>query len=453
MGFSLLTSLQLKDIPGVKLLPEGFIQQSEKLEELSLAGFPNLEYLADDRVGLAHLASLQRLTISHCPAFVALPDEDDKLPPVLKYLEFKHCYSLMKLPGKLHNLECLAELHVEWCSKIEAFPDVGLPDKLKRLVIRDCGALQILSQELLCNNNSLEYLEIHKCPSLLSALEEGNLPSTLTHVKVYYCKTLISLPEGLMGKDNMTLRYLEIDNCSSLMSFPNGELPATLERFEISDCSNLQALPLSLLNLTNLEILEVKSCPLLQHFPKGGLPPNINFVTISKCENLKSLPELFHKLKLLQKLEISGCPSLLSFPKQGLPSSLRELIVTDCEKLNPMHQWRLHKLSSLDVLIIGGFPGLKSFSKYYPLPHTLTSLSIQRLPDLESISEALENLTSLEKLSIGECDKLQSLPEMGLPATICTLTIQHCSLLKHRCEKDKGEDWSKIKNIPFVNLR
>lgn len=129
-----------------------------------------------------------------------------------------------------------------------------------------------------------------------------------------------------------------------------------------------------------------------------------------------SLPELFHKLKRLQKLEISSCPSLLSLPKQGLPSSLRDLKVTDFEKLNPMHQWKLHKLSSLDVFIIGGFPGLKSFSKDYPLPHTITSLSIQRLPDLESISEVLENLISLEKLTIRECDKLQSLPETGLPA-------------------------------------
>ncbi|KAM5552051.1 hypothetical protein ABKV19_026757 [Rosa sericea] len=384
MEFSSLTSLHLTHIPHVKHLPEGFIQQSAKLEELSLAGFPDLEYLADDRVGLAHLVSLQRLTISHCPEFVALPDE---LPPVLKYLDLKHCPRLMKLPGKLHNLECLAELQIEWCSEIEAFPDVGLPDKLKRLVIRECGALKTLPQELLCNNNFLEYLEVHKCPSLVSVLEEGNL-----EVK-------------------------------------------------------------SLLNLTNLETLEVKSCPLLQDFPEGGLPPNIKFVTISECENLKSLPKFFHKLKCLQKLEISGCPSLLSLPKQGLPSSLRVLTVTDCEKLNPIHQWRLHKLPSLDVFTIGGFPGLKSFSKDYPLPHTLTSLSIQRFPDLESISEVLENLTSLENLSIRECDKLQSLPETGLPATISTLTIRNCLLLEPRCEKDKGEDWSKIKNIPFVSSR
>ncbi|XP_061995501.1 putative disease resistance RPP13-like protein 1 [Rosa rugosa] len=450
MEFSSLTSLHLTHIPDVKHLPEGFIQQSAKLEKLSLTSFPDLEYLADDGVGLAHLVSLQRLTISHCPKFVALPDE---LPPVLKYLDLKHCPSLVKLPGKLHNLECLAELQIEWCSKIEAFPDVGLPDKLKRLVIRECGALKTLPQELLCNNNFLEYLEVHKCPSLVSVLEEGNLPSTLTHMKFYYCKILGSLPEGLMHKDNMTLKYLEIDNCSSLMSFPNGELPTGLERLEISDCSNFQTLPLSLLNLTNLETLEVKSCPLLQDFPEGGLPPNIKFVTISECENLKSLPKFFHKLKCLQKLEISGCPSLLSLPKQGLPSSLRLLTVTDCEKLNPIHQWRLHKLPSLDVFTIGGFPGLKSFSKDYPLPHSLTSLSIQRFPDLESISEVLENLTSLENLSIRECDKLQSLPETGLPATISTLTIRNCLLLEPRCEKDKGEDWSKIKNIPFVSSR
>ncbi|KAL6124982.1 hypothetical protein ACLB2K_077490 [Fragaria x ananassa] len=196
MGFSSLTSQHLTHIPHVKCLPEGFIQQCEKLEELSLSAFPDLEYLADDQVGLAHLASLQRLTISNCPELVALPDEDDKLPPVLQYLDLKHGHSLMKLLGKFHNLECLAELQIEWCSNIEAFPEMGLPDKLKRLVICDCGALKTLPQELLCNNNILEYLEVHKCPSLVSILDNGNFPSTLTHLKVYYCKTLRSLPEG-----------------------------------------------------------------------------------------------------------------------------------------------------------------------------------------------------------------------------------------------------------------
>ncbi|XP_008246202.1 PREDICTED: putative disease resistance protein At3g14460, partial [Prunus mume] len=279
---------------------------------------------------------------------------------------------------------------------------------LKRLVIGECGGLKSFPKEVLHNNNCLEYLDIHKCSSLISFLEEGNLPTTLKHMKVYYCKILTSLPGGLMIKDNMTLQILEIDNCPSLISFPSGELPTTLERLEIGDCSKLQTLPFNLVNLVNLETLEVIRCPLLEHFPMGGLPTNMKTIRISECENLKSLPEFIYKLKRLQRLEISFCPSLISLPKSGLPTNLRLLRVTDCEMLNPVDEWKLHKLKSLHDLTIGGFPGLVSFSNEYLLPHSLTSLVLQRLPDLESISEALQNLTSLQNLVISECDKLQS---------------------------------------------
>ncbi|KAH0981730.1 hypothetical protein GBA52_008907 [Prunus armeniaca] len=448
-----LTSLHLNHISHVKSLPEGFIRHSTKLEELSLDSFSELNQLSNEQVGLTDLASLQRLTISNCPQFVAFPNEADKLPPVLNYLSLKHSESLLKFPDELYKLKFLTELRIEWCPKIESFPDTGFPSMLKRLVIGECGGLKSLPKEVLHNNNCLEYLDIHKCSSLISFLEEGNLPATLKHMKVYYCKILTSLPGGLMIKDNMTLQFLEIDNCPSLMSFPSGELPTTLERLEIGDCSKLQTLPFNLVNLVNLETLEVIRCPLLEHFPVGGLPTNMKSVRISECEKLKSLPEFIYKLKRLQKLEISFCPSLISLPKSGLPTNLRLLTVTDCEMLNPVDEWKLHKLKSLHDLTIGGFPGLVSFSNEYRLPHTLTCLVVQRLPDLESISEALQDLDSLQKLVISECDKLQSLPMNGLPAMLGDLSIRYCHLLQHRCERDKGEDWSKIENIPYVHLR
>ncbi|KAH0981731.1 hypothetical protein GBA52_008908 [Prunus armeniaca] len=447
-----LTSLHLNHISHVKSLPEGFIRRSAKLEELSLDSFSELNQLSNEQVGLTDLASLQRLTISNCPQFVAFPNEADKLPPVLNYLSLKHSESLLKFPDELCKLNFLTELRIEWCPKIESFPDTGFPSMLKRLVIGECGGLKSFPKEVLHNNNCLEYLDIHKCSSLISFLEEGNLPTTLKHMKVYYCKILTSLPGGLMIKDNMTLQILEIDNCPSLISFPSGELPTTLERLEIGDCSKLQTLPFNLVNLVNLETLEVIRCPLLEHFPMGGLPTNMKTIRISECEKLKSLPEFIYKLKRLQRLEISFCPSLISLPKSGLPTNLRLLRVTDCEMLNPVDEWKLHKLKSLHDLTIGGFPGLVSFSNEYLLPHSLTSLVLQRLPDLESISEALQNLTSLQNLVISECDKLQSLPMNGLPATLGDLSIRYCHLLQRRCERDKGEDWSKIENIPFVLL-
>ncbi|WKA02269.1 hypothetical protein VitviT2T_020480 [Vitis vinifera] len=446
-----LTFLQINQISTLKIFPEGFMQQSAKLEELKIVNCGDLVALSNQQLGLAHLASLRRLTISGCPKLVALPDEVNKMPPRLESLDIKDCHNLEKLPDELFKLESLSELRVEGCQKLESFPDMGLPSKLKRLVIQNCGAMKAIQDGNLRNNTSLEFLEIRSCSSLVSVLE-GGIPITLKYMRISYCRSLKSLPVEMMNND-MSLEYLEIEACASLLSFPAGELPKSLKRLEISICGNFLSLPSSLLNLVHLDFLHLEDCPLLEYFPNTGLPTrNLRELTICKCEKLKSLPNRFHNLKSLQKLAISGCPSLVSLPKQGLPTNLISLEITHCEKLNPIDEWKLHKLTTLRTFSIGGIPGLVSFSNTYLLPDSITFLRILELPDLLSISEGLQNLTSLETLMIRDCDKLQYLPKEGLPATLSSLTIKNCPLLQSRCKQDTGEDWSKIMDIPDVVL-
>ena len=446
-----LTFLQINQISTLKIFPEGFMQQSAKLEELKIVNCGDLVALSNQQLGLAHLASLRRLTISGCPKLVALPDEVNKMPPRLESLDIKDCHNLEKLPDELFKLESLSELRVEGCQILVSFPDMGLPSKLKRLVIQNCGAMKAIQDGNLRNNTSLEFLEIRSCSSLVSVLE-GGIPITLKYMRISYCRSLKSLPVEMMNND-MSLEYLEIEACASLLSFPAGELPKSLKRLEISSCGNFLSLPSSLLNLVHLDFLNLEDCPLLEYFPNTGLPTrNLRELTICKCEKLKSLPNRFHNLKSLQKLAISGCPSLVSLPKQGLPTNLISLEITHCEKLNPIDEWKLHKLTTLRTFSIGGIPGLVSFSNTYLLPDSITFLRILELPDLLSISEGLQNLTSLETLMIRDCDKLQYLPKEGLPATLSSLTIKNCPLIQSRCKQDTGEDWSKIMDIPDVVL-
>ncbi|XVF12736.1 hypothetical protein REPUB_Repub08aG0145100 [Reevesia pubescens] len=451
IDFCSLTSLHIRQISLDKGLPECIIKQFGKLVDLKIVGCGDLEGLSKEQVGLEHLASLQHLTISHCPKLVALQDEEIKLLPELKLLDLSHCHNLVKLPCELQKVTYLQELRVDWCPKLESFPEHGLPSMLQRLVIRDCGALKTLPNMMLQNNAALEYLEIHKCSSLTSLLEQGDLPTTIKHVKIYYCKNLASLPDGIMCKDKLNLEHLEIDNCSSLNSFPPGELPTMLKRLEISECAKLQSLPASLLNLVNLDSLEICGCSTLEYFPKGGLPANLRSVTVSGCEKLKSLPEQIHRLKFLRELVITYCSSLKSLPRQGLSKNLLSLTITDCEKLNCIHEWKLHKLTSLETFNIGGVPGLVSFPDEYPLPDSIISFGITDMPDLESLSELLQNLSSLETLLIKGCKKLHSLAEKGIPSSLASLTIRQCPLLKPRCEQDKGDMWPKLESIPFIN--
>ncbi|OMO95064.1 Disease resistance protein [Corchorus capsularis] len=424
VDFKSLTSLHIRGIKNLKCLPEGIIKQLGNLMDLKIVVCGDLEGLSDKQLGLEHLASLQHLTISDCPKLVSLPDEEIKLPPNLKLLDLSHCDILETLPYELPKVKYLQELTIDWCPKLESFPEHGLPSMLQRLVIRNCGALKTLPSTLLQNNTALEYLEILNCASLTSLLEQYDLPTTLKHVKIYHCKSLASLPCGIMSRDKLNLEHLEIDSCSSLVSFPAGELPTTLKSLEITECSKLQSLPASFLNLVNLEHLNISGCTTLECFPKGGLPTNLRLLKISVCEKLKSLPERIDSHKFLRELEIAYCSSLECLPRQGLPKSLLFLTITDCEKLNRVQEWKLHKLTSLETLKIGGIPDLVSFPDEYPLPYSITKFSVTDMPDLESLSEGLKSLKSLESLLIKGCRKLHSLADKGiLPSTLAKSTL------------------------------
>ena len=65
----------------------------------------------------------------------------------------------------------------------------------------------------------------------------------------------------------------------------------------------------------------------------------------------------------------------------------------------------------------------------------------------------LQTLISLKELEIKNCPKLRSfVPKEGLPPTLARVVIKGCPILKKRCLKDKGKDWSKLAHIPHVEI-
>jgi leucine-rich repeat protein SHOC2 len=116
-------------------------------------------------------------------------------------------------------------------------------------------------------------------------------------------------------------------------------------------------------------------------------------------------------------------------------------------------QWGLLTLPSLSHFEIGMDENVESFPEEMVLPSNLTSLSIYDLQHLKSLDyKGLQHLTSLTRLRISRCPRIESMPEEGLPSSLSTLAIYRCPMLGESCEREKGKDWPKISHIPYINI-
>ncbi|KAJ9685225.1 hypothetical protein PVL29_017306 [Vitis rotundifolia] len=137
---SSLTSLEIVELPNLKSLDSGGLQQLTSLERLWIENCPMLQSLT--KVGLQQLTSLERLWIENCPML----------------------QSLTKVG--LQHLTSLERLWIVNCPLLQSLTKVGLQHltSLKTLSIRDCRKLKYLTKERL--PDSLSDLEINECPLL-----------------------------------------------------------------------------------------------------------------------------------------------------------------------------------------------------------------------------------------------------------------------------------------------
>ncbi|GMN64517.1 hypothetical protein TIFTF001_033592 [Ficus carica] len=209
-----------------------------------------------------------------------------------------------------------------------------------------------------------------------------------------------------------------------------------------------------------LKRISLSSCDKLTVGLPSGRLPSLKSIKISFCVQMVSVFPTSRRIDnacpSLESIKLIHCEKVESFSNMGLPSNLKVLHIESCEKLIAKRRnWNYQRLSNLQTLVLIGCKdlGLNSFPEKGLLPSALTYLFISDFRKLKPLNgKGFKHLTSLQYLSIGKCDKLECLPEEGLPLSLFTLSIYECPMLSERCQRKTGEDWPKIQHIPNIYI-
>ncbi|KAL5549135.1 hypothetical protein UlMin_004366 [Ulmus minor] len=208
-------------------------------------------------------------------------------------------------------------------------------------------------------------------------------------------------------------------------------------------------------NMVELKLFDCKNCFMLPPFEQL---PSLRRLHIDGFDGLVSIGNEMVAVSVcpsLESISVDSCPKLESLLEMGLASNLKDLRIAYCEKLWQNHMnWDLQRFSSLQSLQLQGIVDVVDlFPEEGLLPTTLTSLTIYGFKNLKGLNgRAFQHLTSLQRLSISYCNKLECLPEERMPLSLSRLDIYGCRLLKQRCHRETGEDWPKIQHIPKITI-
>ncbi|XP_056175000.1 putative disease resistance protein At3g14460 isoform X2 [Syzygium oleosum] len=465
-----LTILEVLDIEELVCFDPGFMSCMHKLKELNIRGCDKLTYLWQDGNETRKLTCLQSVVIQHCPRFTSFVAGEGEIELLcnLEWMELTDCTSLERLPSKMHALR---RLSISNCPKIMG-PTIPPDDPDSNNTMSQLEYLEIRNQDSRISFPfaegrlaALRKLYIWEYEGLES-LEEITEVESLKSLVISDCKNLGSLPQCLRTLAHLT--RLSIFNCPALEIEDFPPLPLTLSYFALSECPKIKSITnCNVASCKNLTELDINCCPELEVEDFPPLPMSISSLKLFMCPKIKSLPNEWHRLTSLRFLFIVNCENIKSFPKGDLPPDLRSFFLWGCENLKqPMREWGLHMLTSLEILRIDGrsmggegekvrFPSEENEEDAWSLlfPSSLTKLAIGRMKNVERLSSGLRNrLSSLRSLEIYDCPKLRYLPEDGLPPSLQELWINGCEILKDRCSNLGGDYWPLIQDIPLVDI-
>ncbi|KMT17020.1 hypothetical protein BVRB_2g042220 [Beta vulgaris subsp. vulgaris] len=447
-------------------LEDLLVEDCESLQGDLPPHMPSLKILKilsckDMSISLPSLPLLEELKVDGCRVLSTTAD----VIFCSKMTNLSDISEIVGFPGYCPHL--CGELHMIGCHFLSTIEQI--PTKFRQVKIGRCNELKSVEFEKSTSSSCLEKLEFEDCESLFAV---AKIPLTLRDMKIVRCERLevvefqkldyssssssssdevasISIQDSLSPltpspQAPSQLAYLiklTISDCTSLVSLPPSLLLPALKELKFWDCENMEGLPGDgdMHNFTSLEQLTIENCPKIQCFPGGGLPKNLKTIRIVEV-NIKQQPvqewglHLLPSLQYLQLVDVGSCADSAEF--LSLPSPLSELHICGFQNLKSF----VGDFTFLEKLSLQNCPKFY-FSETGWLPRNLHELFMYSRADIEKPIRdlGLHLLTSLQHLTLGnfynsiEHDTVECIPGPDLPSSLTRLQITGFSNLKTIC--------------------
>jgi hypothetical protein len=395
----------------------------------------------------------------------------------LKYLDLS-TNEMEALPNSITNLVNLQVLKLNGCSNFKELPrDISKLINLRHLdvgCIRDddlCKKLEYMPRGIgkLTSLQTLSCFVVEKKRSpkseMIGGLNELRMLNELRgsleiRVKGYERNSCISEFEGAKLIDKEYLQSLTIQWDPELDSDSDIDLYDKMLQ-SLRPNSNLQELrvegyggmrfPSWVLDLSNLVRIRVQRCRRLKHIPSlDGIPSleELGIWNLNDLENIDSegvggegVSTFFQSLK---KLVIKNCGRLKGWWKRWSRDEMND----DSDESTIEEGLRMLCFPRLSSLSIFKCPNLTSMPLFPTLDEDLYLVNTSSMPlqqtmkmtSLVSSSSFIRPLSKLKRLYIGSIDDMESLPEVGLQnlSSLQQLSIYVCESLKSLPLPDQG---------------
>uniref|UniRef100_A0A251SXE0 Putative leucine-rich repeat domain, L domain-like protein n=1 Tax=Helianthus annuus TaxID=4232 RepID=A0A251SXE0_HELAN len=354
----------------------------------------------------------------------------------------------------------LVNVSIRGCKKCTSLPPFGLLPSLKRLQIQGMDEVKLIGLELTGNDvNAFRSLEVLTFEDMSgwegwSTINEGSAAvfTCLKELYVMNCPKLINVSLQALP----SLKVLKIGRCGDDVLRSLVQVASSVTELRISYVSGLtyEVWRGVIRYLKEVEGLSIWGCKEIKYLwesetEASKLLVRLKELRLGECSGLVSLEEKeeddnFGSSTLLslrslhvgycssikrlccpnsiESLEIIGCSVITDvyLPKEG-GNKLKSVRIGDCDKL----EGKINNTSMpmLETLYISDWENLRSISELSNSTH-LTSLGINCCPHIVSLPEL--QLSNLTHLSISNCERLESLPELS---NLTSLSVSDCESL------------------------